>query len=67
VSTAYAQGTISTVGFIAGGVLAAAGVTLFLFARAPKGGRETPSPSAALMPMVGPGAGAGGLQIAGGW
>ena len=51
--------TLSTVSFVAGGVLAAAGVTLWLVA--PKGGAE----HASLRPAIGPGL--AGLELGGAW
>ncbi len=62
-STAYTRGNMSTAGFIAGGVLLAGGVTMFLLA--PKGGSEKPAASVAVGPMAGPSV--GGLQLAGRW
>jgi hypothetical protein len=60
-STAYGQGTVSTIGFVAGGVLLAGGVTLFLVA--PK--KEKSGASVALAPVIAPST--GGVQIAGSW
>ncbi len=60
---AYSQATISTVGFVMGGVLLAGGVTLFLMA--PRGGHEHRGTSAAMAPMIGPSS--GGFQIVGKW
>lgn len=52
-SSYYTMGTISTIGFIAGGVLAAGGAALLLFA--PRG-ESAPAASAAwVSPYVGPG------------
>jgi hypothetical protein len=62
-STAYSQATISTVGFVAGGILLAGGATMFLLA--PKGDREHLAASLTVAPMVG--SSAGGLQVAGRW
>jgi hypothetical protein len=62
-STAYNQATISTVGFVAGGILLAGGVTMYLLA--PKNVKEPPAANVALAPMVGPSR--GGLQLAGRW
>jgi hypothetical protein len=55
--TAFSQATISTVGFIAGGVLLAGGAVLYF--TAPKGG------SVAVAPTVG--SGGGGLSVLGAW
>jgi hypothetical protein len=62
-STTESRATISTVGFVAGGVLAAGGVALFLLA--PSGTTEAPAPSVAVSPLVGPST--GGFQFAGRW
>jgi hypothetical protein len=62
-SHAYSQATISTVGFVAGGVLLAGGVTLFLVAS--KARSEVTSTGMLVAPMVG--SSAGGVQIAGRW
>jgi serine/threonine-protein kinase len=61
--TAYDRGTVSTVGFVAGGVLLGLGVTLFLVA--PSGGTEHPAASVTVGPMVG--SSAGGLRLGGTW
>jgi hypothetical protein len=60
-STAYTQGTVSTVGFVAGGALLAGGLTLFLVA--PKSTEAHSSVS--VSPMMGPST--GGLQLGGTW
>jgi hypothetical protein len=62
-STAYKQATISTFGFVAGGVLLTGGVTMFLLT--PKDPGERPAASATLAPTVGPSG--GGLQLSGRW
>lgn len=49
----YTMGTISTIGFIAGGVLAAGGAALLLFG--PHGGSEAAPAAAWVSPYVGPG------------
>jgi hypothetical protein len=51
-SSYYTMGTISTIGFIAGGVLAAGGAALLLFS--PRG-ESSPAASAWVSPFVGPG------------
>lgn len=53
---------ISTVGFVAGGVLVAGGVALFLFA--PKGGSSSKKAGVLVTPSVDP-RGAGGLVVSG--
>jgi len=62
-SKAYSQATISTIGFIAGGVLVAGGVTLFVLA--PKGAKDQPAASVSVSPVLG--WSAGGLQLLGRW
>ena len=62
-TTAYRQGTISTVWFIAGGALLAAGVTLLLLG--PRGAGEPRAAGVSLSPAIGPSM--GGLQLAGAW
>jgi hypothetical protein len=62
-SSILTDGNFSTAGLVAGGVLLAGGVTMFLLA--PKGGSEEPRASVTLVPAVGPSA--GGLQLAGRW
>jgi hypothetical protein len=49
----YTMGTISTIGFIAGGVLAAGGAALLLFG--PHGEQSAPAAAAWVSPFVGPG------------
>jgi hypothetical protein len=61
-STVHTQGDVSTFGFIAGGILIAGGVTMFLVA--PKRTNE-PATIVAFAPMVAPSA--GGIQVAGRW
>jgi hypothetical protein len=62
-NTAKKDATGSTVSFIAGGVLVAAGAVLWLTAPAPKGAPSTGARGVHVMPvMLGPG---GGLSIAG--
>jgi hypothetical protein len=62
-TTADNQATASTIGFIAGGVLFAGGLTMVLLA--PKSGQPRPATSLAVAPMVG--LTGGGLQLAGRW
>jgi hypothetical protein len=62
-SNVYSQATISTVGFVAGGILLAGGAVLFFLA--PKGGSEETAASLSVAPMVG--SSTGGLQLAGRW
>jgi hypothetical protein len=50
-ATAYRQGNVSTVGFIAGGALLAGGVTLVVVARPPSGGGA--GASVMLTPLIG--------------
>jgi hypothetical protein len=61
--TAYDRATVSTAGFVAGGVLLGLGATLFLLA--PSGGTEHPAASVTIGPMVG--SSAGGLELGGTW
>jgi hypothetical protein len=61
-STAYTQGNVSTTGFVAGGILAAAGLAMFLMA--PTGGGES-TRGVALAPVLGPTE--GGVQLGGAW
>jgi hypothetical protein len=61
-STAYTQGNVSTAGFVAGGVLAAAGLTMFFMAPA---SRPESARGIALAPVLGPGG--GGVQLGGAW
>jgi hypothetical protein len=58
-NTAQTEAAVSTVAFIAGGVLVAAGVAVFLSAAHPGSGE----PAVALAPTVGPGL--GGLALRG--
>jgi hypothetical protein len=60
-NAAHSDGTLSTVAFIAGGVLVAAGATLFLLGGRSEAG-AAPSASVSLAPAVGPGLAALGLQ-----
>jgi hypothetical protein len=64
-STALAQGNVSTVGFVAGGVLAAGGLTLVLVAPAKKDSQATRIEAAPLV-GAGPG-GVSGLIVSGRW
>lgn len=59
--TAQTDGTISTVGFIAGGALVATGLIVFLTGRH-HGHEEAPAPSVAVVPTVGPGQAGLGLS-----
>lgn len=52
-SSYHSIGLVSTVGFIAGGVLAAGGLVLFF--TAPHGQSAAPPPSARIVPFIGPG------------
>jgi hypothetical protein len=61
-SRAYGQATASTVGFVAGGVLLAGGVTLWVLA--PKSGASKPAMGFAVVPATGRG---GEAQLAGTW
>jgi hypothetical protein len=62
-SKVYGLGNASTGAFVAGGVLLATGVTMFVFA--PKKSPEQPAASVAFTPLMGPSM--GGLELAGGW
>jgi hypothetical protein len=62
-STAYSQGTVSTVGFVAGAALLAGGVAMFVLA--PKPIDEHARASVALAPVLGPSS--AGLRIGGVW
>jgi hypothetical protein len=61
-SSARGAATAADVGLIAGGLLFAGGAALVLFG--PSGG-ETPTPTAAITPVVGPGG--GGVAVGGSW
>jgi hypothetical protein len=61
-SKALTQGNISTIGFVAGGVLAAGGLTMVLLA--PKK-RDTGAATVQASPLVGEAA--GGVMVSGGW
>jgi hypothetical protein len=61
--TAYSEGTVSTVGFVVGGVGVAAALTLWF--TAPKGSASAPSKSGfELLPAVGPRSASVGLRAA---
>ena len=64
-STALTQGNVSTVGFVAGGILAAGGLTLVLVAPARK---DTQAMHVEAAPLVGTGpGGVSGLVVSGRW
>jgi hypothetical protein len=52
-SSYHSMGTISTIGFVAGGVLAAGGVVLYF--TAPHGQSAAPATGIRITPFVGPG------------
>jgi hypothetical protein len=61
--TAYTEGTISTVGFVAGGVMVVTALTLWL--TAPKGGANAPNKSGfELLPAAGPRSASIGVRAA---
>ena len=62
-TTANGQATVSTAAFIAGGVLLAGGVVMFVFA--PRGRTEQSARNVYLTPLLGPST--SGFQVGGTW